>query len=278
MTLPAGLGVYLRDRYVMPPEGARWGHCLVNARRADRLDLAAQARAGGAQVWMYTTPEGWQLSSWRAELERVQRAAQDARADGIMANPESGWTGGAVQREGTALGQALAAASLERGVALTSYPAWAGLASTAAASGSAVSGQVQIYGRSAMDAETFARWYASWVAAWGEPRTGLAVAGWPSVPALEQRAGYARYLSMLPRPSSRSVSAWTAAGSAPAPWRLAELAAWYATGAGPATPLPGAPSAPGAPGAPGAPSAGRGGGMGVLALLALLAVLVSSRR
>lgn len=287
MTLPRGLGVFWRDRAVLAPDGAPWGHVLINARRADRLDLAAQARASGAQVWAYTTPEGWRPPSWRSELELVERAADEMRADGIVANPESGWPelGERARVAGlTELGAALAAAANSRGVAVCSFPLFPNLRELAAAAGSSVSGIVQIYGRTVLDAGTFSRWWSRWVGAWGEDRTGLAVAGWPPRAEMEQPVGFARYLAALPRPASRSVSVWTAAGSAPAPWRLTALASWYGTGPGPAAP-PSSPAAPpSSPGVPpsspsspprsSAPSAGAGWGW----LLLLLGAAFALRR
>lgn len=285
MTLPRGLGVFWRDRAVLAPDGASWGHVLINARRTDRLDLAAQARASGAQVWAYTTPEGWRPPSWRSELELVTRAADEMRADGILANPESGWADlgeRARVAQLTELGAALAAAASSRGVAVCSFPLFSNVRELAAAAGPTVSGVVQIYGRTVLDAPTFARWWARWVAAFGEDRLGLAAAGWPARAELERPDGFARYLEALPRPASRSVSVWTGAGSAPAPWRLQALASWY--GPGPASPpsspaappsLPNVPpSSPGVPPSSSAPSAGAGWGW----LLLLLAAAFALRR
>ena len=280
MTLPSGFGVYVRDVPILAPEGAAWGHACINARRRDRMELAAAMRAQSGELWTYSTPEQWTPSGWRAELELVKRAAREMGARGIIANPEAGWAGQA--RAAGELGAALAATAAEGlGVTVTSFPAWGPLAQLVAAAGPSVAGQVQIYGRTAMDAAAFQRWLTRWTTAWGADRTGMAIAGWAH-DGVRTQSQFRSYLAMLPRPSSGSVSLWTATGGA-ALWRVADAAAWYR---GAALPPPTAPSSPTAPGAPPASSSSMptssssaaGGGWGILLLLLLALFAMEKRR
>lgn len=274
MTLPSGFGVYVRDVPLLAPEGAAWGHAAINARRRDRMELAAAMRAQSGELWSYTTPEQWTPAGWRAELELVKRAAREMGARGIIANPEPGWAG--QERAARELGAALAATAAEGlGVCVTSFPAWGPLAELVGAAGPAVSGQVQIYGRTAMDSAAFGRWLARWESAWGAARTGIAIAGWAHENVRTQ-AQYRAYLAMLPRPSSGSVSLWTAVGGA-ALWRVNDAAAWYRGGAMPPA-APSSPSSPGSPSSPSSPSSSSSSSAGWGWLLLLLLFAMSSRR
>jgi hypothetical protein len=169
-------------------------------------------------VWVYGTPEQFNPRTWRAGVERLSRVAEELSADGIIADPETGWpelAGPARDAEARALGQALRTAASAHRVCVTTYPSWPGLEACADATGGAVSGQVQIYGRSAFSADAFGLWHNRWISVWGAGRTGIAIAGFvpDTRPSMGTAEGFRQYLSLLPASASQTV--WDAAGRMP---------------------------------------------------------------
>lgn len=201
---PSGLGLYARDTV----EPGRFTFIAINHHRSDRNAQAAEVHRRGAQLWLYSTPEKWQPDQWRAELDNILASAREMGAVGIIANPESEWG----SADAAPLGAALAVAASEIRVCVASYPDWHGLARCAEAAGRKVSGSVEIYGRASSDPEVWARWLASWNAAWGG-RVCLSIAGWPAVDTMASADGFRTYLSRLPKVGGAIV--WDASGNAP---------------------------------------------------------------
>jgi hypothetical protein len=213
---PSGLGCYVRD--VVP--GAPFRFRVINAARNDHAQQVARARELGGEVWLYSTPNEWRPTraaferstdrTWQEGLARIVERALAAGADGIIADPEGGWTG-AHDGEAEQLGRALAEVSSQLRVGVTSYPSWAGLEPCARAAGDRVFGSVQIYGRDANSAEAFAGWFNRWHRAFGS-RLGLSIAGWYATEA-HRGSGFRAYLERLPRASS--AIAWLGTGEVP---------------------------------------------------------------
>jgi len=206
---PTGLGVYVRDALEPAP---RWDFVVINAFRSDASEQAAAARALGASVWVYGTPENFQPATWRGGLAVCERVANRIGADGVIVDPEGGWLATRDHRaQAAALGTALGAVAGLR-VGLTSYPEWRYLELVAATAGSKLWGSPQIYGRTSQSAATFQRWYSRWHAVFGE-RMAVSIAGWASSPALETEDGFRAYLAALPESPGRIV--WDVTGRMP---------------------------------------------------------------
>jgi hypothetical protein len=199
---PIGRGAFLRDRIITAPFGFR----AVNASRADVEAMAADAKALGP-TWLYSGPSAWAPANWRAELERIVALAVRLDVDGIIADPENGWTQ-QDEAEARALGAALRSVAGSTRVGITSFPGLPVLAPLADAVGDAAWGCVQIYGRASTSPAAFRAWWERWADVFGE-RLCLAIAGWvPSdAPELGSAEGFGRYLDSLPR--SQAAIAWT---------------------------------------------------------------------
>ena len=221
---PPGLGVYARGH--VPP--GPWRFVCVNAWRADRAQLVDVARERGAEPWLYGGPSRWTGDAWRASADHLYRVAGELRVPRIIADPEGGAPAGG---ELAALGARLSELARDVRVGVTFVPSFPGLDELAATAGDAVWSAVQVYGRGALDAATFAAWYARSRARFGA-RAILSVAGWAHRPELATLAGYQAYLAMLPRVSGAIV--WTDAPELP-PHVLAALTAWEPGGSGAGT-------------------------------------------
>lgn len=209
---PFGLGLFAREAVEPAP---RWDFVAVNGMRSDARAQVDVVRAMGATPWLYTTPEHWQPSTWRATLTRFEALARELDVPRIIANPESEWaTSPATIAQARAFGAALGALAQTMRVGVVSYPSWPALDEVSAAAGRGVWGSVEIYGRSSQDAEAFASWFARWQAAWGG-RVILSIAGWPAAPdgSMGTAEGYAAYLGRLPHAAGAIV--WDAAGAMP---------------------------------------------------------------
>jgi hypothetical protein len=208
---PFGLGLYARDTIEPLP----WAFVAVNAWRSDAAQQVEQARARGAAVWLYGTPEHFQPATWRDGLARLERMSSALPVVGIIADAETEWpslVGSARAEAATAFGLELARLSSSTRVGFTSYPSFPALAELAAAAGRGVWGSPQIYGRTSQDAETFATWFDSWRIHFGA-RCIPSIAGWAASPSMSSAEGFAAYLSRLPHAPGAIV--WDGAGNMP---------------------------------------------------------------
>lgn len=209
---PAGLGVYGRD--VVLGEPFRWR--AVNGSRADSAAQAQRARELGGGVWLWSGPESFAPSAWRATLARLASLAESYGAEGVIVDPESAWPGlarGARQRELAAFGEALRDLSSRMRVGITSYPSFPDLETLAEHAGSAVWGSPQIYGRTSLDPAAFAQWYSRWTGIFGATRVIPSIAGWASSDGIDTGPEYRAYLDSLPRASGAIV--WPPQGNLP---------------------------------------------------------------
>jgi hypothetical protein len=201
-----------------------------SSRRGDR---AARARAAGKGVYLYSLVDGWTPSRWRAELTTITAEAIALGADGIICDPEGGWSGDYTQAR--ALGAALAGVSRASGlsVGVTSYPAWGGRRHLLAGIADAdvwVSPQCYYKDTAWGDNGSGLGNIRRWIEAWGE--TGRAVVPgvscwqWASVPATAD--AWARYFGAFPPvrgaigwpisgPSGVVLAAWQAFRPSPVP-------------------------------------------------------------
>jgi len=210
---PFGLGYYARE--AIEPRPA-WRFVAVNAWRSDARELVAQARERGAAAWLYGTPEHFRPDTFRDGLARLERLAGELEGvTGVIADPEGEWPELSSSRRAelaAELGAGLGALARSTRVGVTSYPSWPGLEELARAAGRGVWGSPQIYGRTANDAETFARWFDMWRAHFGA-RCIPSIAGWASSPGLANAEGFRAYLARLPR--AAGAIAWDATGRMP---------------------------------------------------------------
>lgn len=204
---PSGLGLYARDHI----EPGAWDFVAVNYTRSDREAQAAEVRRMGAQLWLYATPEHFHPSNWRASLGAMVAEATRLGAAGVIADFEGGWDG-PYENEARLAGAALAEAAKTVRVCFTSYYSWRFLDALLSTAGRAISGNLQIYGRTEQDAEVWERWFIGWHERFGG-RLSLAVAGWPAHASMNNSAGFRSYLSRLPKVGGAIV--WDAAGTMP---------------------------------------------------------------
>lgn len=210
---PFGLGMYGRNTW---REGYPLRFVVIAERRTDAPAQVAAARAAGVTPWLYSGPDSWTPSEWRASLARIVEKARTLGCEGIVADPEGGWPDLPTARrnaEALALGQALAGASSTTRVGVTSYPLFPALDALAEGCGRSVWGSPQIYGRTSQDPDAFAAWFDRWRARFGS-RCIPSIAGWASSPALSTPAGFRAYLAALPRAPGAIV--WDEAGDSPA--------------------------------------------------------------
>lgn len=217
---PNGRGLYVRDR-IEPG----FDFYVVNAWRGDRARLVAEARARGAQVWMFGGLEHWRPSNALANVEYCASEARRLGAVGIVADPEDQWGGEDATLR--ALAARLRAISSGMRVGVTSYPFFAGLQILASTVGPNVWFSPQIYGRTSQDPQALADMWRRATNAFGR-RTIPSIAAWPSSPLLRTGAGYAQYLAMLPRDAGGFI-AWDD-GAGIEPWRLQMLLAHHVGG------------------------------------------------
>lgn len=193
---PFGRGVFGRAS-LSSEDLASVGFCSVNMNRADRAQQAAAWKSAGKQIWVSSGPDDWMPATWRASLERAERVATELGAVGVIADPE--WPDGVgASADATALGQALRALSSRTRVGVTSFPLFPFLDELGRACGDRVFGVVQIYGRTIVDGNVFASWFARWQRHFGA-RMAIAVAGWTSSSLIATPALYSAYLRALPR-------------------------------------------------------------------------------
>lgn len=211
---PFGLGYYAREE--LEPRPA-WRFVAVNAWRSDAAELAREAQARGAAAWLYGTPEHFRPDTFRAGLERLERLAGEIPGiAGVIADPEGEWPELSSSRRNelaAELGAGLATLARSTRVGVTSYPSWPGLEALAREAGRGVWGSPQIYGRTANDAETFARWLDAWRAHFGA-RVIPSIAAWASSEGLATPEGFRAYLARLPR--AAGAIAWDVTGRMPA--------------------------------------------------------------
>lgn len=208
---PLGKGIFLRER---DEPRVNVGFVVVNAWHARRAQIAADARARGADVWVYGGPEHWLPSTWRESIGYIERVARELGAVGIIADPENEWPQlGAAERrrELRALGEALARLAEDYRVGVSFYPSLPDLGALAEGCAGRVFAVVQVYGRGAFTATAFAGWVARAKRYFGEWSVAMAIAGWAANDEMGTREGFDRYLSMLPHVPS--VVVWDAAGA-----------------------------------------------------------------
>lgn len=192
---PIGLGLFLRADYVDGP----WSWVAVQGAASNYAHVAAQAKAAGKRVWIYAMPASFTPQAWRDGLAMLLVRGAEIGADGIIVDPENGWSASDNQAL-SAFGAALQDAATQTRVGITSFPSWGPLAGLAQAAGDACFGIPQIYGQQGAftQSEIDAQW-SRWRTSFGT-RLIPAFAMW--VPAdheeMADPATYNAYLTRLP--------------------------------------------------------------------------------
>lgn len=203
-------------------EAGAWSHVAVLANRANRRELADDARRRGAGLWVYLMPGSFLSSTWQAGMDRLEAAADELGAEGIIADWEPDHDN-PTDATAEAFGRRCGEVALRRRVGITFHPSSSKLDVVARAAGLGVFGILQEYGRTSTDPDELARWWERASRYFGL-RLCLAVALWRSSERIDTPDEFARYLSILPRCGAGW--AWALADSTPPAWMLEQLQAW----------------------------------------------------
>lgn len=206
---PSGVGIYGRQQTI--EFLARWPFVTLHFQRSDTPTKLAALKERGVKVWLFAGPEAWIPGAFPATTDVMVNLAERFGAEGIIADPETQWSGGNATdraRNGRALGQKLKDASSRTRVGMTSVPWMNALPQVAEIARGHIWGSPQIYHPQGNDFAALVReWYAPWQNALGPERVIPSIAGWPSNDRIHDLASYNAYLSVLP--SAVGAVAWT---------------------------------------------------------------------
>jgi len=206
-----GVGVYARSQNAAFL--SRFRIVALHGSQVGHTDIARTLKNPLRSLWLYSTPEYWYPNTWQATLENYLAQVASLGLDGIIADPETGW--GGHDADAVRLGAALAAASSQCRIGVTSFPAFGPLQALADACEGKVFGSPQIYGN--VGAANLARWYGRWTSAFGKGRVLASICAsdqriTPDTAPITTEAAYKQYLSDLP--ASPGYLGWTT-GSSP---------------------------------------------------------------
>lgn len=224
-----GLGVWGHDQGV--PAGP-WSFAFVIAGVRYR-EQVAEVRARGITPYLWLGPFHWTPAEWRSTLPFIVGRAREVGARGIGVDLENEWPTmhssdrrALFQDLGAALGE-VARSGLE--VVVTSFPSLPDLETLVSAAGGrgVLTGNAQIYGISAQDGASFARWHRKWIESFGADRATISFAAepWGRNAYLREPGAFAAYLELLPQ--APAAVAWYEGATLDASY-LARVATWAA--------------------------------------------------
>lgn len=226
---PVGVGVYARSQSV--EFLSRFDFVALRSRNSDGSvnasaePQAAQLKAAGTKVWLYSGPSAWRPGGiWAAEVEHMRALARRIGASGIIADPEDGWRN-ALASEAESLGKALAKLAGDTRVGVTSFPLFPHRSALASACAGRVWASPQLYEKGRPSGAA-AAWFADWQRLFGARRVIPSVSGWRSHESIGTRAQFRSYLERMPK--AQGAIAWTTNG-APA-YFATELVDWNPAG------------------------------------------------
>jgi hypothetical protein len=215
---PMGHCIFARDDI----EAGPWSHIAVNADRFDAGAQADEARRRGATPWFYAMPNRFRSSTWPDGLELLDEKCSRYGVDNCIVDWEPD---GEHVEDATAeaFGRELARLSWRRRVGITFHPSSSKLDVLARTAGLGCFGILQMYGRTTVDPDSFARWWDRASSFFGL-RLCIATALWESSDRIDTAAEFSTYLSRLPRCSS--AWGWPIAGARPPAFMLEQFLAW----------------------------------------------------